>query len=48
MREALSDIYVPHSPGPSLFFFSTRGKLHASDPLLHIWTSGDDRSVSLL
>ena len=48
MREALSDIYVPHSPGPSLFFFATRGELHANDPLLHNWKTGDDRRVSLL
>lgn len=48
MREALADIYVPHSPGPSLFFFTTRGEMRVSDPLLHKWTSGDGRGVSLL
>jgi hypothetical protein len=48
MREALADIYVPHSPGPSLFFFAIRNQLHVGDPLLHIWTSGEGRSVSLL
>jgi hypothetical protein len=48
MREALAHIHVPNSAGPSLFFFAVRGALHVNDPLLHIWTSGDGRNVSLL
>ena len=48
MREALSDIHIPHSPGPSLFFFATHDELHADDPLLHNWKTGDNRKVSLL
>ena len=48
MREALADIHQPHSLGPSLFFFATRSALHVSDPLLHTWSSGDGRHVSLL
>ena len=48
MRQALADIHVRHSPGPSLFFFAIRNQLHVGDPLLHIWTSGEGRSVSLL
>jgi hypothetical protein len=48
MREALSQIHVPHSPGPALFLFATVGQSHASDPLLHAWIDGNGRNMSLL
>lgn len=47
MREALSNLRVPHSPGTALFFFASRQQLHTSDPLLHEWTDGTGRIVSL-
>ena len=33
MMEALRQLRVPHSPGASLFFFTTREELRPSDPL---------------
>lgn len=47
MREALSHLRVAQSPGAALFFFASRTELHASDPLLHEWSDGTDRIVSL-
>jgi hypothetical protein len=48
MQETLSRIRVPNSPGPSLFFFTVRESLHNSDPLLHTWSNGEGRPVSLI
>lgn len=48
MREALMRIHVPNNPGPSLFLFVTRDELHANDPLLQTWCTGDGRLASLI
>ncbi|MGD1036396.1 MAG: replication-relaxation family protein [Roseiarcus sp.] len=48
MKEALHRLRVPHSPGPSLFLFSTRDDLHAGDPLAHTWHDGNGREVRLM
>ncbi|MBY0530527.1 MAG: replication-relaxation family protein [Xanthobacteraceae bacterium] len=47
MREALSNLRVPQSPGAALFFFASRPQLHTADPLLHEWQDGSGRLVSL-
>ena len=48
MMEALRQLHVPHSPGPSLFFFATRDELHAGDPLAHVWRDGNGHEVCLM
>jgi DNA-binding Lrp family transcriptional regulator len=48
MMDALAKIRVPHSPGPSLFFFLTRGELRNFDPLVQFWNDGAGRDVSLI
>ena len=48
MMTALRQIRVPHSPGPSLFLFSTFDDLQSSDPLSYHWQDGSGRSVQLL
>ena len=44
----LHSLRIPHSPGASLFFFTTRNELHASDPLMHEWRDGNGRAVQLM
>jgi len=48
MRQTLAGIRIPHSPGGTLFFFSTRQALQASDPLIHAWIDGGGRRVALV
>jgi hypothetical protein len=48
MMTALRQIRVPHSPGPSLFLFSTFDALQSSDPLAYRWRDGSGRSVQLI
>ena len=48
MNEALRALHVPHSPGPSLFFFATRDELTATDPISLAWRDGNDRAVCLI
>ncbi len=48
MTEALRQIHVPGSPGPSLFFFALRDELRSSDPLAHAWHDGSGREVRLI
>ena len=45
MMEALRKLRIPHSPGASLFFFTTRDELRTSDPLTHEWQAGNGRAV---
>ena len=48
MMAHLRELHVPHSPGASLFFFSTRGELLGSDPLVQGWQDGAGRPVRLI
>jgi len=48
MLEALAKIRVPHSPGPSLFWFLPRGELAAFEPLAQLWQDGNARDVHLI
>ncbi|MEY9750174.1 hypothetical protein ABIF65_009548 [Bradyrhizobium japonicum] len=48
MLEALRQLKIPQSPGPSLFFFALGGELRSSDPLSHIWKDGTDRAIRLI
>jgi DNA-binding Lrp family transcriptional regulator len=48
MLEALAKIRVPHSPGPTLFWFLPRPELFAFNPLAQPWQDGSGRNVSLL
>jgi hypothetical protein len=48
MIDALRQINIPESPGPSLFFFALRDQLRASDPLTHTWRDGAGRGVNLI
>ena len=48
MMEALRDLHVAHSPGASLFLFTTGGELRTSDPLSHTWHDGNGRDVRLI
>jgi hypothetical protein len=48
MQEALRQIHFPNSPGPALFFFSTRSALSISDPLSHMWIDGNGRDSRLV
>jgi DNA-binding Lrp family transcriptional regulator len=45
MVEALAKIRVPHSPGPTLFWFLTHPELAAFDPLAQPWQDGTGRNV---
>jgi hypothetical protein len=48
MTEALRSLRVPHSPGASLFFFTTRDELRVADPLAHTWRDGNAKEVGLM
>jgi hypothetical protein len=48
MMEALRKLRVPHSPGATLFFFTTRDELRASDPLTHESRDGNHHAVRLI
>jgi DNA-binding Lrp family transcriptional regulator len=48
MMEALRGLRVPHSLGPSLFFFAAHDELRASDPIIHKWSDGAGRQVMLI
>jgi hypothetical protein len=48
MKKALRHLHVPHSPGPSLFFFATREELAAADPLRLSWRDGAGREARLI
>ena len=48
MMEALRRLHVPNSMGAALFLFATRNELRASDPLMHEWSDGNGRDVSLI
>ena len=48
MMEALRTLRIPHSPGASLFFFTTRDELRTTDPLAHTWQDGNGRTVRLI
>ena len=47
MKEALRRLHVPHSPGASLFLFSTFDDLRAIDPLAHEWRDGYGRATRM-
>ena len=48
MLEALAKLRVPHSPGPSLFWFLTRQEVTAFDLLMQPWHDGNERQVRLI
>jgi hypothetical protein len=48
MTDTLRELHIPHSPGPSLFFFATRREIHLDGPLTHEWLDGNGRNVSLI
>jgi hypothetical protein len=48
MKEALEGLSVPHSPGASLFLFSTFDDLRARDPLSRAWIDGNGQQVRLI
>ena len=48
MLDALRMVRPASSPGRSLFFFTTRRDLLASDPLSHAWRDGLGRDVRLI
>jgi hypothetical protein len=48
MTEVLRKLRVPHSPGASLFYFSSRDGLRGNDPLAHVWRDGNRREVGLM
>jgi hypothetical protein len=48
MVNALQQLRVPRSPGPSLFLFATLGDLRATDPFAHRWSDGQGRGVALI
>jgi len=47
MTDALGDIRVPMSPGPSLFFFTTRADIGANGVLNGGWIDGNRRPADL-
>ena len=47
MIDALRRLHVAHSPGASLFLFTTREALHAGDPLTQTWQDGSGRDLHL-
>ncbi|WP_445219370.1 replication-relaxation family protein [Bradyrhizobium sp. Pa8] len=48
MREALLQLNVPQSVGPSLFLFAIRDELSAIDPISYTWEDGTGRQVKLV
>jgi hypothetical protein len=48
MMDSLRSLRVPHSPGASLFFFTTRSELRGADPLALPWQDGKGREVRLI
>jgi DNA-binding Lrp family transcriptional regulator len=46
--EELRRVRVPHSPGPSLFFFTTRADLSSIEPLSLPWHDGNGRAARLI
>jgi len=48
MKEALRQIRVPHSAGPSLFLFGTSNDLRGGDPIGLSWKDGDGKATRLL
>ncbi len=48
MLEVLGKIRVPHSPGPTLFWFLTRQEAVAFDPLAQSWQDGAGRPMRLI
>jgi hypothetical protein len=48
MKEALQQLRVPRSVGPSLFLFATYGDLRAADPFVNEWQDGNGRPARLL
>ena len=46
MIDALRRIHVTHSPGASLFLFTTQAELHGSDPLGRVWHDANGRQLS--
>jgi hypothetical protein len=48
MTEALRQLRVPNSLGPSLFFFATRNELRESGPLALGWNDGSGRKARLV
>jgi DNA-binding Lrp family transcriptional regulator len=48
MQKALRELHVPHSPGTSLLYFTTRDELRAPDALMHSWRDGSGRDVRLV
>lgn len=48
MRDALAGVHITYTPGPSLFFFATRGELRHNDPIQCTWIDGCGQLVSLI
>jgi hypothetical protein len=48
MLDNLCAAGIPHSAGPSLFFFVAGTKLVGTDPLSHQWQDGNGRDIRLL
>jgi hypothetical protein len=46
--EELRRVRVAHSPGPSLFFFTTRAELCSIEPLSLPWHDGNGRNARLI
>jgi hypothetical protein len=47
IKEALRELNVPQSLGPSLFMFAIRDELRASDPIAYGWEDGVGRQAKL-
>jgi hypothetical protein len=48
MMETLHRLHIPHSPGASLFLFSTFDDLRTTTPVTHAWRDGNDRVLPLI
>jgi hypothetical protein len=48
MTDALRQLHVPQTPGPALFFFTTREAMLHDGPLRHGWRDGNGRELRLL
>lgn len=48
IKEALRELNVPQSVGPSLFLFAIRDELRASDPIEYAWEDGSGRQTKLV
>jgi DNA-binding Lrp family transcriptional regulator len=48
MIDALRRVHVAHSPGASLFLFTTRKGLGGTDPLSHTWRDGNGKEARLM